>query len=125
MANIMQNFVDDKAKQKEAAAAEKAAASATEAAAAATKERERWANVEVDDSDNEDTPDAEEEFASKMGSAETLGLTADKHAAMAAQWAESIKSKVKKGLKVKAKRAAPTDMERAKEAAKAEAAKVV
>ena len=69
-------------------------------------------------------PGVEEDLESKMGSAETLGLTADKHAAMAAQWAESIKSKVKKGLKVKAKRAAPTDMERVKEAAKAEAAKV-
>jgi len=123
MANIMQNFVDDKAKQKEAAA-EKAAASATEAAAAATKERERWANVEVDDSDNEDMPDVEEDFESKMGSAETLGLTADKHAAMAAQWAESIKLKVKKGLKVKAKRAPRTDGDRIKEATKAEAAKV-
>jgi len=118
MANIMQNFVDDKAKQKEAAVP------ATEAAAAATKERERWGNLEDDDSDNEDMPGVEEDFESKMDSAETLGLTADKHAAMAAQWAESIKSKVKKGLKVKAKRAAPTDMERVKEAAKAEAANV-
>ena len=110
--------MDDKAKQKEAAAP------ATDAAAAATKERERWGNLEDDDSDNEDMPGVEEDFESKMGSAETLGLTADKHAAMAAQWAESIKLKVKKGLKVKAKRAPRTDGDRIKEATKAEVAKV-